>query len=194
MVVKRARAAHAQRIAPYSDIRSDMREVARAAVHALQRAAPLGSLAGAEAARVARRCAAPHPSRAAASVSVSRSHPRVLVLAREAVLGALVGLLLEPEDYEPVFAAPDERPAETIRRLRPPLLVVLDGQLPEAQSDLFFARCAQDGASVCLFSEPVAADEVRAGARLRRLAFFAMPVDRRELGAAMALARGERCG
>ncbi len=126
-------------------------------------------------------------------MSSSRSHVRVLVLAREAVLAALVGLLLELEDYEPVFAEPDERPAEAIRRLRPPLIVVLDGQLPEAQSDLFFARCAQDGASVCLFSEPVAAEDVRAVARARRLAFFAMPVDRRDLGAAMAIARAA-CG
>lgn len=133
--------------------------------------------------------AAPHPSRAPSPVSASRPHARVLVLAREAVIAALVGLLLELEDYEPVFAAPDERPAEAVRRLRPPLIVVLDGQLPEAQSDLFFARCAQDGASVCLFSEPVAAAEVRAAARARRLAFFSMPVDRHDLGAAMALAR-----
>jgi DNA-binding NtrC family response regulator len=115
------------------------------------------------------------------------------VLAREAVIAALVGLLLELEDYEPVFAEPGEQPAEAIRRLRPPLIVVLDGQLPEARSDLFFARCAQDGASVCLFSEPVAAEEVRAVARARRLAFFAMPVERDALGAAMALARAA-CG
>ena len=98
-------------------------------------------------------------------------------------------MLLELEDYEPVFAAPDERPEDAIRRLRPPLIVVLDGQLPEARSDLFFARCAQSGARVCLFGEPVVADEVRAAARARRLGFFAMPVDRRELGAALALAQ-----
>ena len=95
-------------------------------------------------------------------------------------------MLLELEDYEPVFAAPDERPEDAIRRLRPPLIVVLDGQLPEATSDLFFARCAQSGARVCLFSEPVAADEVRAAARARRAGYFAMPVDRRDLGAALA--------
>ena len=119
-------------------------------------------------------------------------HPpriQVLVLAREAVIAALVGMLLELEDYEPVFAAPDERAEDAIRRLRPRLIVVLDGQLPEARSDLFYARCAQSGARVCLFSEPVAADEVRAAARARRVGFFTMPVDRRDLGAALSLAR-----
>ena len=111
---------------------------------------------------------------------------RVLVLAREAVIAALVGLLLELEDYEPVFAAPDERPEDAIRRLRPPLIVVLDGQLPEAGSDLFYARCAQSHARVCLFSEPLAVEAVRAAARTRGVGFFAMPVDRRELRVALA--------
>jgi DNA-binding NtrC family response regulator len=115
----------------------------------------------------------------------SRPKARVLVLAREAVIAALVGMLLELEEFEPVFPAPDERPEDAIRRLRPPLIVVLDGELPEARSDLFFARCAQSGARVCLFSEPVAADDVRAVARERRAAFFAMPVERRELGAVL---------
>lgn len=115
-----------------------------------------------------------------------RRRARVLVLAREAVIAALVGMLLELEDYEPVFAAPDERLEDAVRRLRPPLIVVLDGQLPEAASDLFFARCAQSGARVCLFSEPLTADDVRAAARARRVGYFAMPVDRHDLGAALA--------
>ncbi|WP_275834766.1 hypothetical protein [Roseisolibacter sp. H3M3-2] len=98
------------------------------------------------------------------------------------MIAALVGMLLELEEYDPVFPAPDERPEDAIRRLRPPLIVVLDGQLAEARSDLFFARCVQAGARVAMFGEPVAADAVRAAARERRAAYFAMPVERRELG------------
>ena len=154
-------------------------------VHALQPGRPAHESRRAESARAEPRSLPV----AAPSVSPHRPRSRVLVLAREAVIAALVGMLLELEDYEPVFAAPDERPEEALRRLRPPLIVVLDGQLPEATSDLFLARCAQSGARVCLFGEPVVADEVRAAARTRRLGFFAMPVDRRELGAALALAQ-----
>jgi DNA-binding NtrC family response regulator len=110
----------------------------------------------------------------------------VLVIARDAVLAAFVGMLLELEQCEPVFPAPDERPEDAIRRLRPPLIVVLDGQMPEARSDLFFARCAQSGARVCLFGGPDSVDEVRAAARARRLGFFPVPCDRRELGEALA--------
>ncbi len=116
--------------------------------------------------------------------------PQVLILARESVLAALIGLLLELEQYEPVFAEPDERYDDAIRRVRAPLVVVLDGASEEARSDLFHARAAQSGARVVLFSEPIGADEVRAAARARRLPYFAMPVDRATLGAVLREAVG----
>ncbi len=103
---------------------------------------------------------------------------QVLILARESVIAALIGMLLELENYQPVFAAPGERPEDAIRRLRPTLVVMLDGALDEAKSDLFYARAAAAGARLVLFSEPVAVDEIRAVARERRVAFLAMPADR----------------
>ena len=121
----------------------------------------------------------------------ARSSPKqqVLVLARESVIAALIGLLLELEQYEPVFAEPDERYEDAIRRVRAPLVVILDGESAEARSDIFHARAAQHGARVVLFSEPVGAEEVRAAARSRHLPFFAMPVDRATLGAVLRKAR-----
>jgi DNA-binding NtrC family response regulator len=115
---------------------------------------------------------------------------KVLILARESVIAALIGLLLELEAYEPVFPEPGERYEDAIRRVRPPLVVVLDGESDEARSDLFHARAAPGGARVVLFSEPVAADAVRAAARERRLPFFAMPVDRATLGTVLKRAAG----
>ena len=107
---------------------------------------------------------------------------QVLILARESVIAALLGLLLELEQYEPVFAEPDERYADAIRRVRAPLVVILDGESDEARSDIFHARAAQSGARVILFGAPGAAEQVRDAARTRRLPFFAMPVDRATLG------------
>ncbi len=115
---------------------------------------------------------------------------QVLILARESVIAALIGLLLELEQYEPVFANPDEPYHDAIRRVRAPLVVILDGETDEARSDIFHARAAQIGARVVLFSEPVAADEVRDAARIRRLPFFAMPVDRATLGSILREAVG----
>jgi hypothetical protein len=110
----------------------------------------------------------------------------VLVLARETVIAALIGLLLEMEQYEPVFAQPDERPEDAVRRLRPPLVVMLDGGLDAASSDLFYARVSASGARVVLFSEPVAADAIRAIARQRELPYLPMPLDRLALGRVLA--------
>jgi DNA-binding NtrC family response regulator len=124
-------------------------------------------------------------------VAPSSKTTKVLILARETVIAALIGLLLELEDYEPVFAEPGERAEDAIARVRPPLVIVLDGQLDEARSDLFFARAAAAHARVVLFSEPLAAADVRAAARVRRLPFFAMPVDRATLGRLLATAETE---
>ena len=109
----------------------------------------------------------------------------VLVLARDAVIAALLGLLLELEDYEAIFPGPDERPEDAIARLRPPLIVLLDGTLDTARSDLFHARAVARGSRVVLFSEPPAADEVRAIAQERDIAYVSMPVDRSTLGGAL---------
>ena len=113
---------------------------------------------------------------------------RVLILARESVIAALIGMLLELEAYEPVFAEPDERYDDAIRRVRAPLVVILDGESDEARSDLFYVRAAQGGARVVLFSEPVAAEAVQVVARERRLPFFAMPVNRETLGTVLRAA------
>ena len=107
---------------------------------------------------------------------------KVLVLARETVLAALIGMLLELEHYEPLFAEPNERSEDAIRRLRPPLIVMLDGELDAASSDLFFARATASGARVVLFTEPLAAEELRAVARERRIPYVIMPVDGATLG------------
>jgi hypothetical protein len=114
----------------------------------------------------------------------------VLILAREAVIAGLLGLLLELENYEPAYPADGERPEEALARLRPPLVVVLDGELEAARSDLFLARAAKARASVVLFSPPLDGGEVAAVARARNVPHFSMPCSRAELAAAVAEASG----
>jgi DNA-binding NtrC family response regulator len=124
----------------------------------------------------------PHPA----------SKAKVLIIAREAVIAALIGMLLELEGYMPVYAQTGERPEDALARVRPPLVVVLDGGLESARSDLFYTRAVMSRAKVVLFSEPFAAEDIRAMARDRRVPFFAMPVDRATLADVVSLAhRGE---
>ena len=94
-------------------------------------------------------------------------------------MAALVGMLLELEKYEPAFALPEESPEEAVRRVRPLLVLLLEGDLEEASSDVFYARLKE--IPVVLFATPRTEDAVRAVANERRLPWFTMPVNRETL-------------
>jgi hypothetical protein len=98
-------------------------------------------------------------------------------------VAALVGMLLELEKYEPAFALPDEPPEEAIRRVRPLLVLLLDGAFEEASSDVFHARLK--GTPVVLFATPKNEGAVRTVANDRSLPWFTMPVDRQTLARAI---------
>lgn len=106
---------------------------------------------------------------------------RVLILTPQPLLAALLGMLMELEQFEPAYAAPDERPEDALARIRPLLVVVLDGDLEAAHSDLFFARAAKRGVRVVLFQPPGSGTDVRALAEARQLQWFTLPIDRRNL-------------
>jgi CheY-like chemotaxis protein len=107
----------------------------------------------------------------------------VLVLAREPVVAALLGLLVESERYEPVFATAAESPSDAVGRVRMPAVVLVDGTLEMADSDLFFARVMRSRARTILFAPPVVttqdadvAERVHAIARQRAVPYLALPV------------------
>lgn len=105
---------------------------------------------------------------------------KVLILAREPLVAALLGMLLELEKYEPAFARPDESPDEAVGRVRPFLILMLDGSFDDARSDVFHARLK--GTPVVLFATPRTEATVRVVANERRLPWFTMPVELETLG------------
>ena len=114
----------------------------------------------------------------------------MLILAREAVIATLIGMLLElDEDYEPAYPANGERAEEALARLRPQLrgrvVVLLDGEMDAAGSDLFFARAARARARVVLFGPP-GDGTACAAAAARALPYCVMPCDRETLIAALS--------
>ena len=104
---------------------------------------------------------------------------KVLVLAREPLAAALVGLLVELDTYEPAFAQPGESPEEAVQRVRPVLIVLLDGSLEAADSDVFYARAR--GPAIVLFGTRGNLPHVREVAAKRGLPWFSMPTDRATL-------------
>ena len=105
----------------------------------------------------------------------------MLILARDPLVAALLGMLLDTSRHEPVFPQGDERPEDAVTRLRPPLAILLDGELEAARSDLFMARAARARARLLLFASPEGGTETRALADTHGVPWFALPIDRGRL-------------
>ena len=106
----------------------------------------------------------------------------VLVLAPDPVLAALLGMLLDMDGYVPAFPAPGEAAEQALARVRSPLVVCADCEIPEVQSDFFYARIARSGARIVLFGTPGSEDKMRELATLRAVRYFTLPTDRATLG------------
>ena len=108
--------------------------------------------------------------------TTSDSTSKILILAQEPLSAALLGLLIELDRYEPVFARPNESPEEAVRRTRRVLVILLDASFDVAASDVFYARTK--GTPLILFGTPATAGRVRGLALERGLPWFTVPVDR----------------
>ncbi|HEX6536835.1 MAG TPA: hypothetical protein VF041_19770 [Gemmatimonadaceae bacterium] len=75
----------------------------------------------------------------------------VLICAGEPLIAALLGMLAEMAQYDPIFPEPNERPEDALLRVRPPLVVLLEGTLEATRSDLFFAQAAKRRVGIALF-------------------------------------------
>jgi hypothetical protein len=97
------------------------------------------------------------------------------------MVAALVGLLLDPDRYDPMFPGALERPEDALARVRPPLVLVLDCDVDAARSDLFFARTTKTRATVVLFGPPGSRQTVTELAQTRGVPFVHLPTDRASL-------------
>lgn len=115
----------------------------------------------------------------------------VLVVAEDVVIGALLASMAELAGYTPVFPKHAERALEAITRLRPPL-VLLDCAHNEACEEEAYARAAEVGSTVILFSAMHTRHEAEAIAAVRGVASFALPIRFHELAAKLASVRETR--
>ena len=75
----------------------------------------------------------------------------VLVLVRDALMGALLRILVRLAGREPVFPAAGEAPATAVGRIQP-RLVIVECDHEAACCDAFYARVAEVGSRLLLFS------------------------------------------
>lgn len=104
------------------------------------------------------------------------------------MVAALVGLLLDPDRFEPLFPSAGERLEDALARVRPPLVLVLDCDIDAARSDLFHARATKARAIVVLFGPPGSRERVVELAQLRGVPCVHLPTDRAALTEAIQTA------
>ena len=102
---------------------------------------------------------------------------RILLLARDPIVGALLGMFVELAGHTPVFPDPDEQPVDAIARMRPLFVVLLDGSLDAAQSDLFFAQAARKRVGLAILGAPGQPLVVPEPARRRGVPYVETPTD-----------------
>jgi DNA-binding NtrC family response regulator len=103
----------------------------------------------------------------------------VLILAREELISALVGLLVESTGHSVFFAEPEER-AETAMRRIGPQIVIVDCDHRDCTEDLVQAA-KEVGARLILFSASRDPEHVRKAAATARSQSFTFPIEASQL-------------
>ena len=103
----------------------------------------------------------------------------VLILAREELISALVGLLVETTGHTVFFAEPEERAEDAMRRIGPQVVIV-DCDHRECTEDLVQAA-SQVGARLILFSASRDPEYVRKLADASHSQSFTFPIEAPQL-------------
>ena len=99
----------------------------------------------------------------------------VFVVAKEEVISALLGAMVELDGLRPVYPTADERPIDTIRRVRPDL-VLLDGEHELAWDPAAMRALRELGVRTLLVSAMRTQQELEHLAHRLRLPSLALPV------------------
>ena len=100
---------------------------------------------------------------------------KVLILAREDVVAALLGLMVEIRGFEPAFLGKAETPGDAIRREQP-RFVVMDCDHPDCGDELL-GTIRSAGAKPVMFSPFRMQAEVRDIASRHGIKSFTLPTD-----------------
>lgn len=113
-----------------------------------------------------------------------RKDHKVLVVAPDILLAALVGALVEASNFRAAFPNPGERVEDALVRVKPIALVLLDVAANEV-SDIFVAQARRRDLPVFIFGSSTAVEQSRAWAAERGIPLFVLPRDAERLVAAI---------
>ena len=103
------------------------------------------------------------------------SDHKVLIVAPDAVLAALVGSVVELSRLRAAFPQPNERPEDALTRVKPLIAILLDAVCNEAESDLFLARAKKRGTHLMLFGNASTTAARRSWAESRNVSVYQLP-------------------
>ena len=112
-----------------------------------------------------------------------RSDHKVLIVAHDVLLAALIGVLVEAARLQAAFPQPGEAVDDALLRVRPLAGVLLDAVADDAGSDVFLARARRVGVPVMLFGPAPGVARHAAWAAERDIPAFVLPRDTGELRA-----------
>ena len=107
------------------------------------------------------------------------SEVTVLVVAQHAVIGALLGSLVELAGHRAVFPQPNEMICDAVRRVGPSL-TLLDSDHPHSSDPRIFDESRTLGAACLLFSSSLSRHDTETIAASRHLPSFTLPIKFRE--------------
>lgn len=110
-----------------------------------------------------------------------RSDHKVLIVAPDALLAALIGVLVEASRLQAAFPEADESIDDALGRVRPLAAVLVDAVAADAGSDVLLARARRAGVPVLLFGPLAAIEKLRPWAAARDVSAFVLPRDTRVL-------------
>ena len=125
------------------------------------------------------------PVNVEADLTSSRSGHKVLVLANEPLLAALLGGLVELARFEVAFAKPGELAQDALSRVKPLAAILVEAVNDVAENDLFLALARKKNVEVVLFGSAAALAERSAWAREHGVQAFQLPEDVDKLQASL---------
>lgn len=102
---------------------------------------------------------------------------KVLIVAPDPLLAALIGVVVERSRLRPVFPAEGEGPDAALDREKPLVAIVLEATADAAESELFIKRARKRNLRVLLFGSQAAVAPRRAAADGHGADAFAFPED-----------------
>jgi hypothetical protein len=108
--------------------------------------------------------------------SLSRDQ-KVLIIAPDPLLAALIGVVVERHRLWPVFPENDEGPDAALDREKPLSAIIVEATVSAAESELFIKRARKRGVCVFLFGSTLSVAPLRAAADGNGADVFGFPDD-----------------